>query len=318
MSTLDRKFKYKVDIQKYMAYTELLRRNEKVYYYRTRSVKIGGKVKKKRVYLGVNMEKRKLQKKEKKADLYLNQPLNLLLTKTQKQRLEDKKEQLKKLPKITFNNRYEAFLAKFTYNSNAIEGNTLTLQETSYLLFEKRTPLAKSLREINEVLNHKKAFNYMLNYKQDITKDFMCTLQQIIVKNTLKKDIKDQIGKYRTHQVYIRGANFIPSKPYEINMQMRSLVRWYNFNKKTLHPLILAAYFHIAFESIHPFIDGNGRTGRMLINFILHKNNYPMINIPNKQKLHYYECLSKAQCENNIQQFVLFLYKLVIKDEVYM
>lgn len=300
-----------------MTYTEIQKKKDKTYYYRVKSIKKKGKVKKKRIYLGSDLNKSDLLKAEKEADKILNESLNKFLSREQIKQIEKIKNEFKKIPKGTFRNRYEAFLAKFTYDSNAIEGNTLTLKETSFILFENRTPPGKSLREINEVLNHKKAFDYILNYKKDINKDFICNIQKLIVQNTLRKDLQDQIGKYRHVQVYIRGAEVIPTNHKEVNIEMRTLLRWYNANKKKLHPLILAAYFHIAFEAIHPFVDGNGRTGRLLLNFILHKHKIPMIDVPNKIKLEYYKCLELAQVKNDLSKFITFLYNLLVKSENY-
>lgn len=297
-----------------MSYTEIQDRNGKKYYYRVKSIKKRGKVSKKRIYLGSNLPQNKLKKAEKEADKILNKTLNKLLSKEETNKLKKIKEKFQNLPKATIDNRYEVFVAKFTYDSNAIEGNTLTLIETSFVLFENRTPKGKSLREINEVLNHKKAFDYILNYKKDLDKKFICEIQKKVVDNTLRKDLENQIGKYRTLQVYIRGADFTPSKAKEVPMEMRSLIRWYNSNKNKLHPLILSAYFHIAFESIHPFVDGNGRTGRLLLNFILYKNKFPMINIPNKRKIEYYKCLKEAQKNNDIKKFVKFLYSIITEE----
>jgi len=298
-----------------MTYTEIQERNGKKYYYRVKSVKKNGKVNKIRKYLGVNLDKKRIEKLEKEADEILNESLNELLNKKESGRLAKIKEDYKKLSRKTFENRYEAFLAQFTYDTNAIEGNTLSLKETSFILFEKRTPEGKSLREINEVLNHKEAFDFILNYKGDITKNFICEIQRIVVKNTLRKDLENQIGKYRDLQVFIRGANFVPLKAEDAKKEMSNLLRWYNRNKEKLHPLILSAYFHAAFENIHPFVDGNGRTGRLLINFILHKNNFPMVNIPNKNKLEYYDCLDKTR-KGDLRKFVKFLYDLVVSSEV--
>ncbi|MBU1975958.1 MAG: Fic family protein [Nanoarchaeota archaeon] len=297
-----------------MSYTETQKRNNKTYYYRSKSIKKKGKVSKKRIYLGTDLSKHEMRRLEEDADKKLNNPLNLLLTKEQILKLEKIKRDFKKLPKASFNNRYEAFASQFTYNSNAIEGNTLNLQETAHILFENRTPEGKSLREINEVLNHKKALDYILSYKEDISKAFVCKIQEIVTKNTLPEDLQDQIGNYRTMQVYIRGSKTMPSKPIEIPMEMRTLTRWYNANKKTLHPLILTAYFHSAFEGIHPFADGNGRTGRLLLNFILHKNEFPMINIPNEKKLQYFTCLEDAQVRDNFHPIVLFLLKSILGE----
>ena len=222
----------------------------------------------------------------------------------------------RKEPKQTIENRYETFCALFTYNSNAVEGNTLTLQETSQLLFENILP-RKSLREVNEALNHKMAFDLLFEFKGDVTKKFICNLHKTVVKNTLKPELEPYIGKYRTLRVYIRGVEWLPPKPNEVNKEMKSLLFWYSINKKKLHPLILTAYFHVGFESIHPFVDGNGRVGRLLMNFILHKNGYPMVNILNNEKYKYYDALEEARVRNNLRPFLEFLLDLLKSSKIY-
>ena len=292
-----------------MPYTEIKEENGKKYYYRVRSIRKNGKVSKQRIYLGANLGKQQISKKELEADkelMYLN---NLLNGKEIKE-LEKIKEKYKKQPKEGFENRYEVFTSDFTYNSTAIEGNTLTLQETAQLLFEGLTP-RRSMREVNEVLNHKNAFDFILNYKGDITKKFICELHKILVKDTLKDDLKNQIGCFRNIQVYIRGTNWLPPKPEEVSKEIKSLLFWYSKNKEKLHPLIVSAYFHAGFESIHPFVDGNGRTGRLLMNFILHKNNFPMVNIPNSIKHKYYEALESAQIRGNLKPLVKLLFEIL-------
>lgn len=295
-----------------MVYTEIKKKNEKKYYYRVKSVREGKKIKKERIYLGVNLDKTKLLKEEKKADKELI-VFSSILTDKDLEFLNKVRKDYAKEPKATLENRYESFCALFTYNSTAIEGNTLTLQETASLLFEDIVPAAKSLREVNETLNHKKAFDYVLDYKEDITKELVCELHNLIVSNTLKKELEKQIGKYRDVQVYIRGVDWIPSKPSEVPKEMKSLLSWYSKNKKKFHPLIVAAYFHVGFEVIHPFVDGNGRVGRILMNFILHKNKYPMINISNSIKNRYYKTLQEAQIKGNLKPFVKLLLDL-LKD----
>jgi Fic family protein len=109
---------------------------------------------------------------------------------------------------------------------------------------------------------------------------------------------------------------WFPPKPTEVTPKMTALLTWYTKNKKRLHPLILASYIHSEFEKIHPFIDGNGRVGRLLMNFILHKNKYPMINIPNSTKYKYYEALEKAQTKNNLRPFVKLLIDLLKENKL--
>lgn len=286
-----------------MVYTEIKKRNRKKYYYRVLSIRNNGKILKKRKYLGVNLEKKNLLKAEQIADKELK-ILNSLISEKELKLLEKIKKTYNNQPKATLENRYESFCSQFTYNSNAIEGNTLTLQETSQLLFENIVPASKSLREINEALNHKKAFDFILQYKGEINKEFILDLHKLIVKDTLKKELENQIGKYRTLQVYLRGAEWIPPKPEEVPKEMRDLLVWHSKNKKKLHPLILASYFHTAFETIHPFVDGNGRAGRLLMNFILHKKGFPMINVPNLIKHKYYSALQKAQMNGDLKPFI--------------
>ena len=297
-----------------MVYTEVKEKNGKRYFYRVLSVRKGSKVEKKRVYLGVDLDKKNLADKEKQADKEL-MLLSTLLNEKEKKELEAIKKEFLNQSNANLENRYESFVSLFTYDSTNIEGNTLTLQETSQLLFENIAP-RKSLREINEVINHKKAFDFILNNKKDISKDFILQLHKLVVQNTLRPGLENQIGKYRTLQVYIRGTEWLPPKPGEVPKEMGSLLSWYSKNKKVLHPLILAAYFHSAFETIHPFVDGNGRVGRLLMNLILHRHKYPMINIPNKKKYIYYKSLEEAQLKGDLKLLVKFLFDLLKEEKI--
>lgn len=293
-----------------MVYTEIKEINGKKYYYRVKSIREKRKVGKERVYLGVDLEKDKLVEEEENADKKLLS-LNYLLSEKELKLLGKIKQEYKNESKETFENRYEVFCSLFTYDSAAIEGNTLSLQETASLLFENRAPSSKSLREINEILNHKKAFDYILEYNGEVNKALILKLHEFVVKDTLKPHLADQTGIYRKLQVYIKGTSWMPPKPEEVAGEVSNLLNWYSRNKKVLHPLILASYFHVAFETIHPFVDGNGRTGRLLLNFILHKYGFPMINIPNSKKNRYYDCLQEAQVKGNLEPFVKFLFELL-------
>jgi Fic family protein len=296
-----------------MTHTEIQEKRGKKYYYRTKAIREGKKIRKERIYLGINLTEEELKKKERDADKKLN-VFSVVLTKEEIVFLEKIKRDFSKEPKENYENRYEAFCSLFAYDSTGIEGNTLTLSETSYLLFEGVVPKEKSLREINEVINHKKAFDYILNYKKEITKDFILELHKLVVVNTIRLDLLSQIGKYRTVQVYV--GNSIPPKPQDVSNEMARLLRWYSTNKNKLHPLVLASYFHTEFEKIHPFVDGNGRVGRLLMNFILHKNNYPMINIPKKKKFKYYQVLQEMHQTGNLQSFVRYLLSLLKKEQL--
>lgn len=296
-----------------MAYTEIKEKKGKKYFYRVKSIKRNNKTKKERIYLGVNLDKKKLKKKEREADKKLN-VFDVILEDKDVKFLEGVKKDFAKEPKENYDNRYEVFCSLFTYDSTGIEGNTLTFEETSHLLFEGIVPKEKSMREIYEVINHKKAFDYLLEYKGDLNKEFILKLHELVVINTLRKDLVSQIGKYRTVQVFIGRS--IPPPAKEVPKKIASLLRWYSTNKKTLDPIVLASYFHTEFEKIHPFVDGNGRVGRLLMNYILHKHKCPMINIPKKRKFKYYEVLQKAQYDNSLRPFVKFLISILKKDKL--
>lgn len=296
-----------------MVYTEIKEKGERKYYYRVKSVRKGKKVEKKRVYLGIDLGKKKLRKSESYADKEL-MLLSTLLTEEEKKELKEIKRKYISSKDVS-EKKYEAFVSLFTYDSTNIEGNTLTLQETSQLLFEGITP-RKSIREIREIINHKEAFDFIMDWKKDINKEFILKLHKLVVKDTLKPELKEQVGKYRTLQVYIRGVEWLPSKVEEVPKEMKKLLTWYSKNKKGLHPLILSAYFHSAFETIHSFADGNGRVGRLLMNFTLHKNNFPMINIPHKKKYIYYNALESSQVKGDLRPLVKFLFSLLKEEKI--
>lgn len=296
-----------------MVYTEVKEKNGRKYYYRVKSIKLNGKVSKERIYLGVNLAKGELKKKEVGADGKLN-IFDIVLTRDEKKFLEQIKRDFLKEPKENYENRYEAFCSLFTHDSTGIEGNTLTFLETSHLLFEGIVPSTKSLREVHEVLNHKKAFDNVLNYKGELTREFILNLHYLVVANTLREELASQSGKYRTVQVFIGRS--VPPNPHEVPNRMASLLRWYSVNKKKLHPVVLASHFHVEFEKIHPFVDGNGRVGRLLMNFILHKNKYPMVNIPKRGRFRYYEVLQGAQYGGNLRGFVGLLIGILKKDKL--
>ena len=286
----------------------------KEYYYLVKNIRIDNKWKKFTVYLGSNLNKSQLIEKKKSYSKLLEQRskeyikkvdilLNIISDKDLKF-LEIAKQKYKNFSKQSLAVRekyYEWFVTTFTYNSNAIEGSTISLEETSLILFDKITPPNRTLREVREVENHKKAFDYMLAYKGDVNKKFVLRLHRILTKDILRED---ESGKFRKVQVFVRGEEQIPPKPELVPIEFNKLIKWYNKNKKKYHPIIVASYLHSAFEGIHPFVDFNGRTGRLLLNFILLKNELPAIDIRNKDRAEYYKNIKYAIKEANLKPFV--------------
>ncbi|MBS3174774.1 Fic family protein [Candidatus Woesearchaeota archaeon] len=180
------------------------------------------------------------------------------------------------------------FIIEFAFNTASIEGNTINLNEARNLLQDGRTPKGKTLREIYDLQNTEKAFLGLLNIKEDITHEFIVNIH-----SKLMEKIDARKG-YRTQDVRVIKANFKATPAPYVKADMELLLKWLSANNKILHPLVLATGFHHKFEKIHPFMDGNGRTGRMILNYILLKNNYPPLIIHNKIRSEYLKALRIA------------------------
>jgi len=308
-----------------MTYLEKKKINKEIYFYLVKNVRLNKRFKKFRIYLGKGkIPKTKLQKLksryskvlEQKVKNYLisHDPLLGLLTEQQIKNLDklkrDYNKNYRELPKEIRKKHHEDFLIRFTYDTNAIEGSTITLNETKLILLDKVTPPNRTLREVREVENHKKTLDFVLKYKGDITKGFVLRIHRILTDGILSKDAS---GKFRKIQVVIVGVEKKPPRPQFVDKEFKQLLKRYNKNKRKYHPLILASYFHAVFEGIHPFVDFNGRTGRLLLNFILMKNGYPIIDIKNKDRLKYYEVLKSAQ-ESDLKPFVNLLVKYLKQE----
>ena len=204
-------------------------------------------------------------------------------------------------PAIVRNLR-EDLIVRWTYHSNAIEGNTLTLQETKVAL-EGITIGGKSIREHLQAVNHKNAIlllEDLVQKNEPLTEWTIKSLHQLILKGI----DDDNAGRYRTVNVRISGAEHLPPDQVRVPELMEQFITWYQTEAMALHPVERAARVHSDFVKIHPFVDGNGRTSRLLMNLELMKAGYPAAVLTVDQRLAYYTFLEEAHVNGNNEPFV--------------
>jgi len=239
----------------------------------------------------------KAQKKKLKKDKFI--------TKEQQIKLEAMKLHFKdrflKLDKQTQKDIYDSFIVSFAYNTTSIEGNTIPLIEASRILNEGYLPKNRTLREVYDLRNTKDTFFYLL------TKKILDKKLIIDIHDRLLKDIDERKG-FRNFDIRITFATFKSSHYYFIEKEIDSLLNWLKENSK-IHIFALCAMIHHKFERIHPFADGNGRTGRMIINFMLIKAGYPPIIITKKHRKEYLDALLQCDKKNNYLPLIEFMLK---------
>ncbi|MBM3151009.1 MAG: Fic family protein [Chloroflexi bacterium] len=223
-------------------------------------------------------------------------------------RLEAKKVQLDKLrplPAAPINRLRNEILIEWIYNSNAIEGSTITLQETRLILETGLTVGGKSLREHFEVINHKEAIQYVEDLVQNtepITAYHVRQIHELI----LARIDDENAGSYRKTQVRIAGVPFTPPESWQITSLMAEWSDWVASAEGSMHPIVLAAQAHHRLVAIHPFVDGNGRTARLVMNLLLMRSGYPPTVILRANRRQYYSVLAKSDSGNTdaLENFV--------------
>ena len=202
----------------------------------------------------------------------------------------------------------QALELEYTFESNRIEGNTLTLRETDLVINEGLTISGKSMREHLEAINHVEAVAYI---KQLIERNFSFNERELLsVHNLILRGIiPEDAGRFRKVQVMIKGSSHMPPQPFLVPKQMEDYFLWMEENENKLHPVILAAEMHERLVTIHPFIDGNGRTSRLIMNLILLQNGYVIANIKGdyETRMKYYQSLETAQTSGNKEDFILLI-----------
>ncbi|MBU1604892.1 MAG: Fic family protein, partial [Nanoarchaeota archaeon] len=219
-------------------------------------------------------------------------------------------EEFKSFPKSAKKKYVENFLIKFTYNTQRIEGSTLTLKETARLLEDGITPRNKPFKDVKETEAHKLVFESMFEEKEDLSLKLVLNWHKKLFE-TVDLEIA---GNIRNNPVAIAGSKYEPPQAVELDYLLRKFFQWYNNNKEEKHPVELAALVHLKFVTIHPFTDGNGRISRLLMNFILNRNGFPMLNIEYSNRTAYYNALERSQTKEQDRIFVQYLIKRYLKE----
>jgi Fic family protein len=243
----------------------------------------------------------------KKQKLTLENPA----IKTELEEIDILKKKLNKFRHLDSYRIAQALELEYTFESNRIEGNTLTLKETDLVINEGLTISGKSMREHLEAINHADAINFvkeLVDKNTVITEGVLLQIHNLILRGI---DIENA-GKYRTVQVMIKGSKHMPPPPFLVAKQMEDYFIWYRKNKKLMHPVLLAAEMHEKLVTIHPFIDGNGRTARLLMNLILLQHGFVIANIKGDvmNRMQYYEALENVQVHENNEAYINLICKI--------
>ncbi len=242
----------------------------------------------------------------------MNEDINVMLKEVDV--LKEQLSSLRPLPEEALKKIQDAFDIEYTYESNRIEGNTLTLQETALVVNEGVTISGKSMREHLEAINHAEAISYIKDIAGQDIEIGERTIKEIHALILHGID-RENAGRYRTVPVMISGSTHIPPQPYLIEKQMEDFIlRFKRMEAEKVHPVLIAAYLHDEPVRIHPFIDGNGRTSRLLMNLYLLRHGYVIITLKgsNDAKVSYYMALEKSHTEHLPEEFR----KVVVEAEI--
>lgn len=300
-----------------MTYIETIKRGKKEYYYFTKNVRLSlNKWKKIRIFLGDKKPSQERIKRYANEIEEKSKPFSKVLNYTyllehDAETLQDLKESystwLKQIPKSVKEKQNEDFVIRFTYNSNAIEGNRLTLRQTALILKDKVIPSGARAEDYNEAINGKECMDFIESYKGELNTKMLEKINGILTKNTGVV----YGGRIRFFDVQIEGSNHIPPPYTEVKKHMLNLFKWYSANKNKLHPFELAALIHAKLTWIHPFQDGNGRTARTVMTFILMKKGFPMFFIPFEKREEYYKLLDTAD-KGDYKEYISRMLQLII------
>jgi Fic family protein len=295
-----------------MVHIEKFKTKDKEYYRLVQNIRDGKKVLHKRKYIGDKLpSKSKLMMLKENFLEEIGKSGTTYFSKETLEKINKKKEEyikeLKKLNPLEQEKKLEEFMIRYTYDSSKLSGLDITLRQTFLILKEGIIPSGfKNLRIAKEVENQERGFMFIINYKGTFDLRFIKNLHKLLMSG-----VKDEIsGKLRSglkRDVKIAGTTYVPPKWNVLEKEIKEFFLWYKKNSRKLHPLELASLIHLKLISLQLFVDGNSRLSRLLMNWILWKKGYPLIDIPIEDLENYYNALDYYQIEKNEKPFVKYI-----------
>lgn len=302
-----------------MVYVEKITVKGKTYYKLAHTIKNDQTITHKTKYIGKTLPgKKELEQLKKKFRKEVNSHRYKYLSPEEVQKIELKKEahlqELKTLSPLEKEKKLQEFIIRFTYDSNKLAGANITLRQTSLILKEGLIPKdIKNVITVKELENHQKGIVAITKYRGPLTIRFIAKLHAILlagVDDTIAGKTRDQLQR----NVKIAGTAYVPPPWDKVKRELQHFFRWYKAENRKLHPLELAAFLHLRLISLQPFVDGNSRLSRLLMNWILWKKGYPAINIPIEDLEEYYNVLDKYQIEKDEKPFVQYIVRKYFED----
>lgn len=286
----------------------------KEYWILIHSVRKGKKVIQKKKYIGKNLPvKNRLEQLKKEFLKELSGDKFKYFSREDIEKIEDKKKkhkkQLRKLSDIEKEKKLNEFIIRYTYDSSKLSGVDVTLRQTFLILNEGIIPKNfKNLKIAKELENHEKGFMAITRYKGKFDIKFIKNLHATLfsgIDDTTKGKLRDELKR----NVKIAGTTYVPPKWQDIKKELTNFFKWYKAENRKLHPLELASLIHLKLISIQPFVDGNSRLSRLLMNWILWKKAYPLVDIPVEDLEKYYDVLDRYQIEKDEKPFIDYIKK---------
>lgn len=297
-----------------MVYVEKVKIKRNIYYKLVHTIRKGKKITHKTKYLGkILPPKARLDQLKIEFLKEITDQRYKYLSSQDVENIENKKagykQEINKLSNLEKEKYLKEFMIRFTYDSNKLSGVPVTLRQTFLILKERIIPKdIKSLKNVKEIENHEKGFFVITEYKGRLDIKFIKKLHKILLSG-----IDDEIaGKLRSElkrDVKIAGTPYIPPKWQNLKQELDNFFKWYKTENRRFHPLELASLIHLKIISIQPFADGNSRLSRLLMNWILWKKNYPLVDIPIGELETYYNILDKYQIEKKEKPFIDYIKK---------